>query len=322
MVVPISTRRLCYEILKINKDELLALVADADSFYRVRTVPKLHPDGTPRFNPDGTPATRRLEPSYNYLKITQRRIDKKILKPAMETLPAEIMGGRPGVSVIDNAKLHAQSKALMKYDVENFFPSISYQHVYRIFRYRLNFSEEASNILSKLTTYPADNPHVPQGAPTSTSLAMFTLEPLAAKLGQYAKKNDMKCSFWVDDITISGDASVLGEHRGHINNLVNSTPYKIHPDKDTGIIKKGAIIVKDGKVKEKGRKITGITVDNANNLTLGHDKLKSLKRRVARIKAPSEKLLGSLQFLKQVSPSKGRPLLHEYKKKLAVKDKP
>lgn len=311
MVDPISTRRLAYEILKTDKDELLALVADADSYYSPYDKVKIREDGTKK--------VRRIEPSNDYLKVVQRRIDKYVLKPAMETLPPEIMGGRPGVSIVDNAKLHARSKALMKYDVQNFFPSITYQHVYRIFRHRLGFGEEAANILAKLTTYPADNTHVPQGAPTSTSLAMFTLEPLAIKLGNYAKANNMTCSFWVDDVTVSGDASVLGQHRGHINHLVNSTPYKIHPDKDTGIIKKGAVIKKDGRVKEKGRKITGITIDSANNLTLGHDKYKRLKRRVARIKMPSDSLLGSLQFLKQVSPSKGRSLLHEYKKKTAAK---
>ena len=307
MVTPISTRRLSYEILKIDKDELLALVADADSYYSPYDKTKIKSDGTKK--------VRRIEPSNDYLKVIQRRIDRIILKSAMESLPLEIMGGRPGVSVIHNARLHANSKSLMKYDVQNFFPSITYRHVYHIFRYRLNFSEEAANILTKLTTYPSDNPHVPQGAPTSTSLAMFTLEPLATKLGRYAKSNDMKCSFWVDDVTISGDFNVLSKHRKYINYLMNSTPYKIHPDKDTGIIKKGAVIIKNGKIIEKGRKITGITIDSTNNLTLGHDKYKSLKRRVARIKAPSDKLLGSLQFLKQVSPGKGRSLLHEYKKK-------
>lgn len=313
MEAPISTRRLSYEILKINKDELLALVVSADSYYS--------PYDKTQIKPDGTKKVRRIEPSNDYMKVIQRRIDRKILKPAMQSLPPEIMGGRPSASVIQNARLHAQSRALMKYDVQSFFPSITYQHVYYIFRYRLNFGEEAANILAKLTTYPADdNPHVPQGAPSSTSLAMFTLEPLATKLGQYAKLHNMKCSFWVDDVTISGDAAVLSKYRGHINHLVNSTPYKIHPEKDTGIIKKGSVIVKGGKIIEKGRKITGITIDSANSLTLGHDKYKSLKRRVARIKAPSESLLGSLQFLKQVSPSKGRPLLHEYKKKTTAKE--
>lgn len=311
MVAPISARRLSYEILKINKDELLALVADADSYYSPYDKTKIKPDGTKK--------VRRIEPSNDYLKVIQRRIDRIILKPAMESLPLEIMGGRPGVSVIHNARLHANSRSLMKYDVQNFFPSITYQHVYYIFHSRLNFCEEAANILTKLTTYPSDNPHVPQGAPTSTSLAMFALEPLATKLGQYTKSNDMKCSFWVDDVTISGDINILSKHRKYINYLMNSTPYKIHPDKDTGIIKKGAVIIKNGIIIEKGRKITGITIDSANNLTLGHDKYKSLKRRVARIKAPSDKLLGSLQFLKQVSPGKGRSLLHEYKKKTDTK---
>ncbi len=301
MVAPISTRRLAYEILKIDQDELLALVADADTYYSPYDKTKIKPDGTKKI--------RRIEPSNDYLKVIQRRIDKRILKPAMESLPPEIMGGRPGVSVIQNARLHAQSRALMKYDVQNFFPSITYRHVYRVFRYRLNFGEEAANILAKLTTYPASDPHVPQGAPTSTSLAMFALEPLATKLGDYTKHNDMKCSFWVDDITVSGNAATLSKHRGQINYLVNSTPYKIHPDKDSGIVKKGAVIIKDGKVVEKGRRITGLTIDSANNLTLGHAKFKSLKRRVARIKTPSDSLLGSLQFLRQVSPGKGRPLL-------------
>ena len=307
MVAPKSTRRLAYDLLKIDKAELLALVADADSFYSPYDKTKIKPDGTPK--------VRRIEPSDGYLKVIQRRIDKRILKPAMESLPAEIMGGRPEVSVVDNAKLHARSKALMKYDIQSFFPSITYQHVYLIFRYRLNFGEEAANILAKLTTYPADDPHVPQGAPTSTSLAMFTIEPLAIKLGSYCTSKNLRCSIWVDDITISGDIDTISESRGHITYLVNSTPYKIHPDKDTGIIKKGAVIVKNNKVIEKGRKVTGITIDNANNLTLGHDKYKKLKRRVARIKSPSKSLLGSLQFLKQVSPTKGRPLLHEYRKK-------
>lgn len=303
MVTPVSTRKLCYEILKVDKDELLALVADADNFYKPYKKTKIRPDGTPK--------VRDIEPSKDYLKDVQKLIDKKILKPAMDSLPPEIMGGRPGVSIVDNARLHAGSKAMMKYDVQNFFPSITHQHIYRIFRYRLNFCEEAANILTKLTTYPSDSPHVPQGAPTSTSLAMFTLEPLAVKLGKYSNDHDMKSSFWVDDITVSGSPEVLKVHRGHVNYLVNSTPYMIHPDKDTGIIKKGQRM--NGEI---GRRVTGVVIDNTNRLTLGNDKYKSLKRRVMRIKKQSKSLLGSLLFLRQVSPKQGRPLVHEYYKRV------
>lgn len=307
MVNPISTNKLCREILRVRKEELLALVADADSYYSPYQQTKKRDDGTIK--------VRDIEPSDGYLKTVQRKIDRRVLKPAMDTLPEGVLGSRPKVSVIDNASIHAKSRALMKYDVKNFFPSIRYEHVYYIFRYRLNYCEEAANILAKLTTYPSTDPHVPQGAPTSTSLAMFAIEPLCQKLQDFTNKNDMNFSVWVDDITISGVADVLAKYRGHINHLVNSTPFTIHPDKDSGIIKKGS-----NNGKEKGRKITGITVDNTNRLTLGNQKYKTLKRRVAKTKEGSDSLRGSLLFLKQVSPSQGKKLYHQYRTKTETKN--
>lgn len=302
---PISTNKLCRSLLRVSKDELLALVGDADSYYSPYVKKKIREDGSVK--------SRTIEPSGDYLKVIQRKIDKYVLKPAMRDLPFEIMGGRPEMSVIHNARHHSQSKALMKYDVRDFFPSVKYHHVFYIFRYRLNFCEESANILTKLTTYPENDPHVPQGAPTSTSIAMFALEPLCHKLVRYAKTNGLKFSIWVDDITISGDTTTLKKHRGHINHLVNSTPFEIHPDKDSGIIQKGSRFG-----AEKGRRITGITIDNTNQLSLGNNKYKSLKRRVARIKVPSDSLKGSLEFLRQVRPSQGKPLYHQYTSKIGL----
>lgn len=309
MVNPISTRRLCFEILKVRKEELLALVADADTYY--------NPYQQLKKKEDGTIKVRSIEPSTGYLKKVQKRIDRNILKPAMESMPYEIMGGRTGISVVMNGQHHAKSKAFMKYDVKNFFPSIEYTHVYYIFRYRLNYCEEAANILSKLTTYPSESAHVPQGAPTSTSLAMFALEPMCIKLKKFADSNGLKFSIWIDDITVSGDPSVLTIHRKTFDYIVNASPYTIHPDKDTGIIKKGAKVG-----NEKGRRVTGVVIDNTNRLTLGNTKLKSLQRRVRRIKQESPSLRGSLLFLKQVSPSQGRKLYQDYKIKIASSKKP
>lgn len=278
-------------------------MADADSCYSPYVQRKKKADGSTKL--------RDIEPSFGYLKKIQRKIDRDILKPGMVNMPDNIMGGRKGISVIRNADMHSKSKALMKYDVKNFFPSIRSEHVYYIFRYRLNFCEEAANILTKLTTYPSEKGHVPQGAPTSTGLAMYALEPMCLKLQVLADTAELHFSIWVDDITISGDSQKLSRYRMHIDHIVNSTPFVIHPDKDTGIIKKGAKVG-----KEKGRKITGITIDNTNRLTLGNTKLKSLKRRVERIKEESPSLRGSLLFLRQVSPSQGRRLYHEYKLKV------
>lgn len=303
----ISTNRLSAEILKIRKDELLALVVDADSYYRPYVKTKKREDGSVK--------KRAIEPSYEYLKKAQRRIDRKILKPAMTDLPVEIMGGRPKVSVIQNAKYHSRSKGLMKYDVKNFFPSIKYKHVYDIFRYRLGYCEEAANILAKLCTYPSvGDTHVPQGAPTSTSIAIFVLEKMCIRLKEYCDTHDLKFSIWVDDITVSGDPFGLRMCRHDINLIVNSTPFAIHPDKDTGILVKGG---KQGH--ESGRRVTGITIDNNNRLTLGRKKLQYLRKRVKNAKQPSDQLAGSLQFLRTVSPTQGNKLYYEYRTKITRK---
>lgn len=308
MVAPISTNRLCRQILRVRKEELLALIADANSYYT--------PYQQKRIRADRTLKIRDIEPSVGYLKTIQKRIDRFVLKPVIETLPVEIMGGRKGVSVMQNARYHANSKGLMKYDVKTFFPSIKYSHVYYIFRYRLGFCEEAANILTKLTTYPEESGHVPQGAPTSTSLAMLALEPLCTKLKLYSDANNMKFSIWVDDITVSGSPETLKTHRGHIGHLINATPFTIHPDKNSGVLQKGS-----KTEHEKGRRVTGITIDNSNRLTLGRAKLKSLRRRVKKATVASDSLRGSLQFLRHVNPSQGKSLYHSYLSKVDATQK-
>lgn len=301
----ISTRRLCREILRLPKEELLSLLADRQSYYRPYQKKKMKPDGGIKI--------RDIEPPYNYLKVVLKKVDSDIIQPALSDLPYGVMGGRKGYSVVENARYHAKSKALMKYDVKDFFPSIKYEDVYHIFRYQLNYCEEAANILAHLTTYESveHGIHVPQGSPTSMSIANLALAKLSRKLDEYCKANDMKFSSWVDDITISGSYTDLKKHRAHINYLTKSTKYIINPDKDTGIIQKGAKIDE----KEKGRRVTGVVIANDNQLTLGHKKLSQIRKQLARSKRPSDKLRGRIQFLKQVNPAQARRLVHDYREK-------
>ena len=303
--MPISTRQLCREILKIPKEELLSLLADRQSYYRPYQKKKTKSDGSLK--------VRDIEPPYDYLKIVLKKIDRNILQPALSDLPYGVMGGRKGYSVVDNARYHARSKALMKYDVKDFFPSIKYEDVYHIFRYQLNFCKEAANILAHLVTYETAKHgiHVPQGSPTSMSIANLALAKVSRKLNEYCEANDMKFSSWVDDITISGSYASLKKYRAHINYLTKSTKYTINPDKDLGIIQKGAKIDDN----EKGRIVTGVVIANDNQLTLGHKRLSRMRKQLIRSKKPSGKLRGRIQFLKQVNPAQARKLLHDYREK-------
>lgn len=291
---PISSRKLCYEILKVNKDELLALVADHESYYKPYVKIKRKPNGDIK--------KRDIEPSIDYLKNVQRLIDRRVLKPALLTLPEEIMGGRKGYSVIMNASIHKELEALMKYDVEKFFPSIKTEHVFNIFRYRLNFCEEAASILTLLTTYHG---HVPQGAPTSTSLAIFALENTCIALKSYCDMNSLKLSIWVDDITISGSKTQLTKSRYDINQILNRSTYKINLDKDSGILQKGSKLP---------RSVTGIIIDNNGRLTIGRKKMRNIRNRIFRHHQVTDKLKGRLLFLRQVNPKQAAKLFHIYQR--------
>jgi len=295
----ITTTKLCRDILKIPKEELLALLADRQSYYVPFEKKKITAGGRVKI--------RTIEPPHGYLKRVLKKINTTVLQPQMERLPYGVMGGRKGYSVVDNAKYHASSPALMKYDIKDFFPSIKYVDVFHIFRYQLNYCEEAANILAHLTTFENSRHgvHVPQGSPTSMSIAIFAVEKMSCVVDDYCRKNGLKFSIWVDDITISGPYDRLCRHRSTINHMLNSTHYRINPDKHSGIVRKG----------QKGRSVTGVIISNDGRLTVGHSKLSRLRRQVKHSTRPSDKLRGRLQFLLQVNKSQARRLMHEYTEK-------
>jgi hypothetical protein len=86
-------------------------------------------------------------------------------------------------------------------DLKNCFPNISDRDIYRVFHDRLGCRDEISGMLTRLTTY---HHRLPQGAPTSTTLANLALLPLYEELDRIAAARNLSLSFWVDDIAISG----------------------------------------------------------------------------------------------------------------------
>ncbi|SRR6266550_1779510 len=293
---PISVRKTCRELLQIPKEEILALVADKESYYSPYPKTKIKPDGTRK--------VRMIEPSYGYLKVVQKRINEYVLQPAVNELSHCIMGGRPGFSVIRNARYHLGSKAVLSYDVKDCFGSISEKDVCDIFRYRLNFCEEAANMLAYMTTYEV---HVPQGVPTSTNLAILALEKTCGELRTLCDKQGMKFSVWVDDIVISGDKNLLKKNEYAISQILGRCKYSINPDKETGVVEKGS---------KTPRKITGIFIDANERISAGRRRIRTIRSRLRRTHKDSPSLKGKINFLEQVNPKVGRRYKQAYREKL------
>ena len=110
-------------------------------------------------------------------------------------MPEFAYGGVKGKDNILNAKRHKGQKYVFQTDLTDFYPYISSKRVYGMF-VRVGFSADVASKLTKLTTYEG---HLPQGAPTSTTIANLVFEPTGRKLQKLAEEHQLRLTTFVDD---------------------------------------------------------------------------------------------------------------------------
>lgn len=146
------------------------------------------------------PKRRVIDNPSEELKAVQSRINGRLLRPL--ELPAYICGGIKGKSVLDNVRLHHGATVLIRIDIAHFFPSITNEHVYGVWRDLLGCSQRISRLLTKLTTFER---HLPQGAPTSTLLANLVLYSCDRPIRHECERLGIRYSSWVDDLAFSSE---------------------------------------------------------------------------------------------------------------------
>lgn len=104
-------------------------------------------------------------------------------------------------SIITNALPHLNKKAMLKIDIEDFFPSIKINWVINYFN-KLGYSNDVSYYLAKICCL---DDKLPQGAPTSPSISNLLLHSLDLRLNNLSKSYNLSYSRYADDMTFSGD---------------------------------------------------------------------------------------------------------------------
>lgn len=170
-----------------------------------------------------TGGRRLIESPKPTLKAAQGKILEEILNSAPAHAAAH--GFVIGRSIRTNAEPHAGRRVVVKFDLEEFYPSVKFSRVVAIFR-SLGYSREAAIWLGRLTTtlLPFDaigkNPHdpelrpykhrhLPQGAPTSPALANLSAFSLDLRLAGLARTFGANYTRYADDLTFSGDERFL-----------------------------------------------------------------------------------------------------------------
>lgn len=161
---------------------------------------------------------RLIESPKAMLKLVQ----SKILRELLDHVPvhATSHGFVKGRSIVTNAGPHVGQAIVVKFDLANFYTTVSFARVVAIFR-GLGYSREVAIWLGQLTTsaipgnlrfqeqgpyamIPYLRRHLPQGAPTSPSLANLSAFSLDVRLAGLARSFGATYTRYADDLTISG----------------------------------------------------------------------------------------------------------------------
>jgi RNA-directed DNA polymerase len=146
--------------------------------------------------------TRTLIIPHGKFNDILKAFNKKVLQKV--TLPVVIKGGIKEMSIYKNAEVHCGQKVVATFDIKNFYPSINSKRV-RHTLLGIGCSESVVDLLVKLTTC---NGCVPLGFPTSPALANIILISMANRFQKLSEQHNLRCSFWIDDITLSGSLRV------------------------------------------------------------------------------------------------------------------
>ena len=232
----------------------------------------------PKYSQFGEFWSRTINPPKEELKEIQKRINSYLFENVQ--MPSYAFGGIKRKDNIRNARFHKGQKFVFQTDLKDFFPYITHKMVYEMF-VRVGFSHDVSSLLTKLTTYKG---HLPQGAPTSTTIANLVFVPTGLDIQAIAEREGLRFTTFVDDVTMSSQSDfkhVVPE----IVQTITSHGFKISQGKTT--YKSGITEVTGVKmlnnlltVTEKFKNALAKEVDDSTPRVQG---MKNYKERVAKV---------------------------------------
>src|SRR5690606_19629707 len=200
-----------------------------------------------------------------------KRAQSWIARNISEHLPVHgaAHGFLAGRSTLSNAAAHAGARVVIKFDLSDFYPTVSFRRVKGLFR-KAGYGEQVATVLALLCTespreeieingrthYVATGQRsLPQGAPTSPSITNALCMHLDARLTGLARKLGFRYTRYADDLTFSFHAATgkmpIARLRRAVADIVAAEGFVVHPDK-TRVMRSGG-----------RQRITGLIVNSA-----------------------------------------------------------
>jgi len=261
------------------------------------------------------------------LKAAQRWIARNIT----ERLPVHgaAHGFLSGRSTLTNAAAHAGAAVLVKFDLRDFYPTITMPRVKGLLR-KAGLNEQVATVLALLCTesprdvlpvgnevqYVATGPRsLPQGAPTSPSITNALCLRLDLRLSGLAAFLGCTYTRYADDLTFSFStaegASHIGRLKSGVARIVTDEGFALHTEK-TRVLRSG-----------RCQKVTGLVV-NAPSVAAPPARVpRAARRRLraaihnreqGRSRGDLDSLHGWAAYVFMTDPDNGRELLEQVAK--------
>jgi RNA-directed DNA polymerase len=218
--------------------------------------------------PKKTGGFRQISAPMPELKAAQTWILDNILNRVAVHEAAH--GFLPEKNIVTNARPHVGAQTIINFDLENFFPSITYKRVKGIFA-SMGYAEAMATVFALICTAPEveeveidgktyfvalTERHLPQGSPASPMISNIAARRLDKSLTKIAESNGFKYTRYADDLTFS-----TVETEAEVSKLMSQVRY---------VVEKQGFKVNENKTRvlRRGRQqeVTGIVVNDKISL--------------------------------------------------------
>ena len=225
-IAPLDSADRLAEALELSEGQL-AWLADVRSLERTVTAERLR-----NYRYAAVPRRSGLPRVIEAPKLKLKEVQRWVLREILDHVPvhAAAQGFARGRSVTEHARAHLGQPAVLRFDLTDFFASVSAGRVFGIFR-TVGYDPAVAHVLTGLTTNTVPQhvwqvihqaaasagigprfrlgrqlaaPHLPQGAPTSPALANLAAFGLDRRLTGLAATAGLRYSRYADDLTFSG----------------------------------------------------------------------------------------------------------------------
>ena len=247
------------EELEVGSADVARFLTSAPARYRVYTIPKRNGD-----------LRTIAQPSR-----TLKQIQRYVLRKKLPDLPVHFASAAyvVGRGIVDNARLHRQSKVITKLDFEAFFPSLGIKDWRLLVRRRSAkaFLGDDAAAYEQILFWGGGSFHpriLSIGAPTSPYISNAMMFDIDDEISKEMARRGISYSRYADDITLSGPDFGSVQEAAQIAKTVvrkSSSPRLKFNQEKAGTYGRG-----------ERRMVTGLVITPQGNVSLGRERKRKI----------------------------------------------